>query len=185
MIRQATIENIPQIYPLISIIWKDMNFPLLTYLSPNQFKQLMYQLMANINFKFYIGNCFVYIEDDIIKGILYHYDGDKEENYNQFLEQIMQKLYPDFDVTLLHYGLESKVNEHYIDSLVVHHHYQNQKIGTKLLLHLCHQNKQLLSLNCEIDNLSAKRLYERLGFEIDQTIQFLNHNYWHMIRRNK
>lgn len=182
MIRTATKKDIPQIFNLMFIIWQDMNYPLLNLLSIEKFKHLMCYLMTHNSFKFYFGNCLVFEENHIIKGILYAYNGHHEQYYNNFLTQYIRVNQPQINIKYLNYGLESFNDEIYIDALIVHTNYRNKKIGTKLLTHFINNTPTKIGLNCEIENISAKKLYEHLDFKYQQTITFLGHDYLHLVK---
>lgn len=185
MIKIATKQDIPQIFNLMLTIWQDMNYPLLHLLDFDVFQSLMYQLMTNPLFKFHFGNCLTFKEDGTIKGILYYYDGSKEELYNQFLLNYIKINQPHINTTQLQYGLESFNDELYIDALIVHEHYRHQKIGTQLLNHIITHTAKKIGLNCEVANTKALKLYEHLGFYYQEPVTFLGHTYLHLVKENK
>ena len=81
---------------------------------------------------------------------------------------------------------ESRPGEWYLDSLAVAPEAQGQGIGSKLLeflpTHLKKQGQTKISLNVDLENPLAKKLYLRHGFKENGQIMIDSHTYDHMLK---
>lgn len=181
MIRQATIKDIPNIFPLIQIIWHDMSHPLLNLVNDNTFQLIMTDLMSHENSKFSYKNALVF-DDNGIQGVLYQYDGSLEKSFNDYLINYITKHFPHLNTTTLYVDNETFPHEWYIDSVVVDSRFRGRGIGSSLIKQVIKSKNTThnISLNCEHDNINAYKLYTHLGFKHVSDITFLGHTYKHM-----
>lgn len=182
MLRQAKPTDINAIYPLIDIIWKDMDFPLKRLLPPEQFQQTMQQLMALPHSKFSYTNCWVHEEtSEHISGILYSYAGSRECELDEQFYTSIDTLFPTLNIRQYADKRETNDNEWYIDAIVVDSSYRGRGIAKTFFQHLPIIAKHsTIGLNCDVNNHKAYALYEKLHFKTTDTITFLGHNYYHM-----
>ncbi|TGS86378.1 GNAT family N-acetyltransferase, partial [bacterium M00.F.Ca.ET.177.01.1.1] len=55
-------------------------------------------------------------------------------------------------------------------------------VATKLIKHvIANYPDEKWSLNCDIDNLTALRVYEKLGFEIASEFDLYGHKHYHLV----
>ncbi|NEW65663.1 GNAT family N-acetyltransferase [Carnobacteriaceae bacterium zg-84] len=182
MIRKATKQDIDAIYPLIYIIWEDMNYPLLRLLDKDTFQKTMLHILADEHAKFSYKNAWVYEKENQIIGVLYGYAGQDERQFDEHFHTFIDAHFPHLNIRQYESNRESHDNEWYLDSLVVHSNYRGQGIASAFfdVLKDIVAPYQRVGLNCEQDNLQAKKLYERLGFSTVYEIDFLGHLYYHM-----
>lgn len=184
MIRLAKKEDSSQIYQLLKYIFIDMELPLLERLGNQQSEQFFCELIEQEHTRFSYRNMLVYEVEGQLAGLVNGYPAVNEDAY----DEQMIKLFPKYhleDYPKQFAGKEGWGNEWYLDSLVVDKHFRGQGIGQALLLavpEFISINTQCttIGLNCEKDNLGAKKLYENFGFTVVGNHTILNHQYYHM-----
>ncbi|MBF0780700.1 MULTISPECIES: N-acetyltransferase [unclassified Granulicatella] len=182
MLRQAKVTDIYAIYPLINIIWEDMDFPLKRLLPDKIFQDTMLNLMALPHSKFSYTNCWVNEEETHhISGILYSYAGVREAELDEQFFSYIDTHFPELNIRQYADNREAHDDEWYLDSLVVDYHYRGRGIAKMFFKHLpLVTNATLIGLNCDVHNPKAKLLYEQLGFKTTEMMMFLGHEYYHM-----
>lgn len=84
---------------------------------------------------------------------------------------------------------EADVGDFYIDTLSVSPKFQGHGIGTELLRKAeelaLQKGYDRISLNVAKDNPSAKKLYNRIGYQKDKEIQINGHTYDYMVKTLK
>ena len=89
---------------------------------------------------------------------------------------------------------EADADEYFINTLAVSPDYQGRGIGTHLLQYAEEKARDAqcakCSLSVDVSNVDARRLYERMGFQVAETIRFdwfkfagLYQNYHRMVKR--
>ncbi len=74
----------------------------------------------------------------------------------------------------------------YIETIATFAAYRGRGIATKLLTSLLESNTHVKwSLNCDINNEAALKLYKKRGFISDGQIQLYKHMYHHLIVNKK
>ncbi len=77
---------------------------------------------------------------------------------------------------------EAKDDEYYIETIATFEAYRGRGIATKLLTSLLESNTHVKwSLNCDINNEAALKLYKKVGFISDGQIELYKHMYHHLI----
>lgn len=181
MITHAQIQDIPAIFPLLDIIWKDMDFPLRRLLDTHTFQSIMLEVMSLSNSKFSYKHCIVFKDNDTVIGVLFGYTGADEPILDEHFCQFIDARFPHLHIRQYMNYRETLDDEWYIDALVVHPLHQQKGIGTALLQHIDkHIADKPIGLNCEQDNTLAQRLYEKNGFQFKTTLDFLGHTYNHL-----
>jgi ribosomal protein S18 acetylase RimI-like enzyme len=81
-------------------------------------------------------------------------------------------------------GIETEAGEFYIDTFAIHPNFQGKGMGLKILQFLIHEyvinQKMALGLLVESENIGAKKLYSKAGFEYVQMREFLTKNLEHL-----
>lgn len=83
---------------------------------------------------------------------------------------------------------EADEGDFYIDTLCVHSKFRGYGIGTALIMEAeklaLQKGYQRVSLNVAIDNPSAKKLYEHIGFKKEKVIEIHGHPYDYMVKKS-
>jgi ribosomal protein S18 acetylase RimI-like enzyme len=182
MIRKAQKEDCPELYDLIHEIFVDMELPLLDLLEPDVLKAAMVRAMHEDVYRFSFRNGLVYEENGEILGCCFGYPGASEPIIDAalrtaFKEMIVTapRLFPDS---------ETFAGEWYLDSIVTKQSARGKGIAFQLLQALptlaSAVGETVIGLNCEQDNLQAKKLYEKVGFRTVSERILSGHVYDHM-----
>ncbi|MCD2256880.1 GNAT family N-acetyltransferase [Agrilactobacillus fermenti] len=188
-IRPAELQDGPQVIPIINQIFEEMEIPTLQALSTAKLFAILNKLYQTKTYRYSYRRMLVAVDDSKdekkprVFGVAVSYpevdeatiDTDLEPYYAQLGLQPGQELFPD---------QEAFPGEWYLDSLAVAPNTQSQGIGSQLLA----ATKQLarnheysvLSLNVDLLNPGAKRLYLRQGFRVEKKITIGPHQYEHM-----
>lgn len=126
-------------------------------------------------------NTLVYEEDGKIVGSVTGYDGALLKQLRKPILHDVRKTKPDFQP-----NDETEAGEFYLDCLNVHVDHQGKGIGKQLILAFCALGAKLghnrIGLIVDQENPTARQIYERLGFTIAGTRDFMGHTYFHMIK---
>lgn len=126
-------------------------------------------------------NTLVCEENGEIIGSVTGYDGGKlNELRTPFLDHLSEK-----------FGFEqmpedeTEPGEFYLDTISVSIHHQGKGIGKKLIEAMIHHAKQKgfekVGLLVDVENPSAKKLYERIGFKVLKTKNLMGGQYEHLV----
>ncbi|MCF2445499.1 GNAT family N-acetyltransferase [Dyadobacter sp. CY345] len=126
-------------------------------------------------------NTLVYENEFGIVGAVTGYDGKLLHELRQPILDELHKSDPDF-----YPGDETEAGEYYLDCVNVDTSQQGKGLGKKLIAAFCdHAEKlgfQRVGLIVDIENPSAKKLYEKLGFWDVGKKDFMGHQYFHMVK---
>ncbi|MED3931763.1 GNAT family N-acetyltransferase [Priestia megaterium] len=108
--------------------------------------------------------------DEKVVGLMLCYEGNMLQTlYEPVKRFVRAKLNnPAWEI-----DIETEHGDYYIDSLCVDEAYRGKGIGTALLnvaKQEAKKRKMFLSLNVEYNNVEAKKLYQRIGFQEHKTI---------------
>ncbi|RFZ90397.1 GNAT family N-acetyltransferase [Mucilaginibacter conchicola] len=178
MIRPATTADAQQIAPLILLAMG----PLAAKFANSddvkiQTHLFVHFIMQNSN-QYSYQNILVDEDEGEINGMIIAYDGALlDELRRPFLNHITQKL--GFTGTPED---ETQAGEYYIDCLAVLPHKQGLGTGRKLIKALCDKiaAEGHLIAGLLVSNPDAKRLYESMGFKVQNTITLLGGNHEHL-----
>lgn len=126
-------------------------------------------------------NTLVFEENGEIIGSITAYDGGKlDELRNPFLNHLLEK-----------FGFEqipedeTEDGEFYLDTVSVSHLHQGKGIGRKLIEAMIEYAKEKgfdkVGLLVDVENPSAKKLYERIGFQVVKTKNLMGGQYEHLV----
>ncbi|WP_394907636.1 GNAT family N-acetyltransferase [uncultured Mesonia sp.] len=125
-------------------------------------------------------NTFLAFLGDKVVGALIAYDGAKHKDWQKNLVNTLAIDY-NFNNTL---SPETQAGHFYLDAISVDPDYRGQKIGSKLIKYAESYARgysfEYLGLLVDLANPKAKRLYERLGFELDHLLQLGEHEYYYL-----
>ena len=182
MIRKAIKEHCPELYDLIHEILVDMELPLLTLLEPDVLKAAMVRAMQEDVYRFSYRNGLVYEENGEILGCCFGYPGASEP----IIDAALRTAFEEMHVTApsLFPDSETFAGEWYLDSIVTKQSARGKGVAHQLLQALptlaSVAGETIIGLNCEKDNLQAKKLYEKVGFRTISERILSGHVYDHM-----
>lgn len=182
MIRKAIKEDCPELYDLIHEILVDMELPLLTLLEPDVLKAAVVRAMQEDVYRFSYRNGLVYEENSEILGCCFGYPGASEPIIDAALQTAFDKMY--ITAARLFPDSETFAGEWYLDSIVTKQSARGKGVAYQLLQALptlaSAAGETVIGLNCEKDNLQAKKLYEKVGFRTVSERILSGHAYDHM-----
>lgn len=183
-IRKAQPQDSAQIAPLIAMIYRDMEMPVLKNVSEADLLTMLtklYALPENIDG---LAQTFVAVVNETVLGVAFGHPAENEVAVNNILAKV-SKAHAGFDAPL-ELGGEAQPNEWYLSMLAVDPKTQGQGVGSKLLTALPKLVTALgetkLSLNVDDGNPRAAKLYHRQGFTVDGQLMIGVHPYAHMVK---
>lgn len=183
MIRQAKKSDAPKIAPLLLVIWKDMELPILEVETEEAITIALVEAIQTEDYRYSYRHLHVFEKDGDIAGVLAGYPGKIEPDIDHAWNAIAKKHGITYDAPIF-VDKETFPGEWYLDSIVTNEKYRGHGVGTALLAKLTEiaakDGEKVVGLNCDKGNPHAKRLYERLGFHVTGEITLSGHNYEHM-----
>ncbi|MBC1632708.1 GNAT family N-acetyltransferase [Listeria welshimeri] len=183
MIRQAKKSDAPKIAPLLLVIWKDMELPILEVETEEAITNALVEAIQTEDYRYSYRHLHVFEKDGDIAGVLAGYPGKIEPDIDHAWNAIAKKHVITYDAPIF-IDKETFPGEWYLDSIVTNEKYRGHGVGTALLAKLTEiaakDGEKVVGLNCDKGNPHAKRLYERLGFHVTGEITLSGHNYEHM-----
>ncbi|MCT0195439.1 GNAT family N-acetyltransferase [Lactiplantibacillus plantarum] len=183
-IRTAQPQDSAQIAPLIAMIYRDMEMPVLKNVSEADLLAMLtelYQRPANLDG---LAQTFVAVMDHKIVGVAFGHLAKNEVAVNDLLRTTSGH-HAGFEAPL-ELGGETLPNEWYLSMLAVDPQAQGHGVGSALLEALPGLVGQLgatkLSLNVDDGNPRAAKLYHRHGFVPDGQLMIGTHPYQHLVK---
>lgn len=126
-------------------------------------------------------NTLVFEENGEIIGSITGYDGNKlDELRNPFLAHLLNE----FEFAQIPED-ETEAGEFYLDTVSVSKNHQGKGIGRKLIeamiQHAQEKGFDKVGLLVDVENPSAKKLYERIGFQVVKTKNLMGGQYEHLV----
>nr|WP_130755420.1 GNAT family N-acetyltransferase [Listeria monocytogenes] len=183
MIRHAKKSDAPKIAPLLLVIWKDMELPILEVETEEAITNALIEATQTEDYRYSYRHLHVYEKDGDIAGVLAGYPGKIEPKIDRAWNEIAKKHGIRYEEPIFA-DKETFPGEWYLDSIVTNEKYRGHGVGTALLAKLteiaAEDGEKVVGLNCDKGNPHAKRLYERLGFHVTGEIILSGHEYEHM-----
>lgn len=188
MIRNAKITDTEDLMEGIIAIWKDMESPFVAEIPISELKEILTASMASDDFRYRYANGIVCERNNEIAGMAFGFKGEEEEECDRFFKQLLAEKNYHTKINLS-FDKETTAGEWYLDMLYTKPKYRGQGVASELLAELPSIAKEtgesVLSLNCDVSNYRAKRLYEKQGFQTIAEISIVEHQYEHMIKEIK
>ncbi|WP_381420008.1 GNAT family N-acetyltransferase [Staphylococcus hyicus] len=185
MIRKATINDATAIATLTYLIWQDMELEIVRKYQQSEVIQAIKDSVISSSYRNSYHHVHVYDVEGQVAGMIVTYDGNKELYYEQCWTMLHRaKSLPLSTKTPLPVK-EAEDTDRYIESIATFPQYRGRGIAKALMKHIFEKYKgQTLSLNCDRNNVRARRLYENVGFKsyIEKTLY--GHVYDYMIYKN-
>ncbi|WP_203641635.1 GNAT family N-acetyltransferase [Levilactobacillus andaensis] len=181
-IRQAQPQDGAQIAPLIAMIYRDMEMPVLKNVTESALISMLTTLYSMPDNLSGIAQTLVAGEKDRVLGVAFGHPAENEVAVNQILKEVSASQ-TGFTAPL-ELGGESRPGEWYLSMLAVAPQAQGRGIGSHLLNALPQFVEKLgktkISLNVDDGNPGAAKLYHRQGFKPDGRLMIGVHPYQHM-----
>lgn len=187
MIRLAKVTDAPQAIPILMQILHDMEIPEVQAVGEAKVQELLIDSFAASDYRYGYPQMLVSVDDASQKvvGICVGYPAAKEATIDDGLAPYLAKhdLPADFKMFS---DVESQPGEWYLDSLAVDPAYQGHGVGGQLLDYLNDylkaKGETVISLNVDLGNPKAKRVYSHHGFVKEGEIMIGAHRYEHLVR---
>lgn len=182
MIRVAKKEDIKQLIPLVMIILKDMELPLLSTFGEKKVQDLLEKASLEPMYRYSFERALVLEKDGIIEGVAYSYDAQDEEKIDEAWEALFE------EEERHHYRLfidkETIGDEWYLDSIAVRKEARGRGYGTQLLDAVYQLAKEkgapCVGLNVDEHNPKAEALYRKVGYQYVGDCMISGHQYHHL-----
>ncbi|MCE7069205.1 GNAT family N-acetyltransferase [Dyadobacter sp. CY327] len=181
MIRPATSDDAPKLAPLIILALGHIACLFAKSDDPNDAIPLMERFIANKGNQYSYENTLVYEDENGVIGSIVGYNGACLHELRAPVLKALRESDPDFSP-----GDETEAGEYYVDCVNVNPAHQGKGIGKKLLNAFCelaaakHFNR--VGLIVDKVNPDARKIYEKVGFQVAGEKDFLGHTYDHMVR---
>ncbi len=165
LIREATIEDSEFIASYLLMAMEDIIFKFIGKPDYKAARDFLLYFVKRENNQYSYQNCLVVEDKNKVIAAVNLYDGAK---LKELREPIIKYLKAQFAVDF-NAEDETQAGEYYIDSLAIHPNYQGKGVGSQILKFLIKEyvNNQHLTLGLLVDeeNIAAKKLYLKVGFE--------------------
>ena len=175
-IRQATVQDAPNIAPLIYDAIGEIANQLTNQSTIDGAIAGIQTLIEHTDNRHTYLNTYVAEESGQLLGVIVLYDGATGNK----LDAKHARAYN------IQIDPEAYEDEYYIDTVCVHPSARGQGIGTKLLAFAEAEGRakgyKKLSLNVELEKVKARRLYERMGFVVTEPWTIIGEPFHHMVK---
>lgn len=180
-IRPAEVCDVKSVAPLIVQAMGDLACSYVGKSYEEEAIPLFEKLFALTENQYSHDHTLVYEEEGEILGSITAYKGESLYEYRRKLMQIIED---EYQITGLHLEDETQAGEFYLDTLSVSPNAQGKGIGTKLIKAMIkkaiQESHSRVGLLVDKENPHAKRLYERLGFQVIKTVRLVESDFEHM-----
>jgi len=184
MIRQAVPGDVKQAMPLILQAIDDVAFVLSGTTNVAETESILSDFFTQPGNRLSYENSLVMEKDNQVVGIAILYDGADAHSLNLPVEEAAVKKSGKLAYKI---PIEPKVSEFYLDTIGVLASCHGRGYGTALIEAACEHARRLghtrFALLLDVENVAAKRLYDRLEFQVDGTQWIAGKEYYHMIRK--
>ncbi len=184
MIRRAKKTDAPQVSELLYIILDEMDIPMLKVYDKPKVLEFIGKAFNSEAGRFSHNNVTVKEMEGRAVGMAVAYHGADAARLDRELAAIIRDTFSLCEDIIL--DKEADEDEFYIDSLCIMPEFRGMGIGTELLKSLQEEaggnSFAKLSINVELNNTRAQRLYESMGYLTEKEMEIAGHSYFHMIK---
>lgn len=182
IIREAQPKDAPQIAPLMNLIYDEME---LADFEDVAGPDLLKVITAAYRTPTYLSGAATTVVAEAqgqVIGAAFGYPGEREEIVDDVMIDLTAQSAA-FDEAYRP-DEETQPGEWYLDSLAVDPDFQGCGVGHQLLAALPRyarrDHQSVIGLNVDLENPGARRLYQRVGFQVTGTQMIGDHKYDHM-----
>ncbi|MGB3453810.1 MAG: GNAT family N-acetyltransferase [Moheibacter sp.] len=180
-IRKAKPEDSGRLAALTVQAMEDMAFQFVGKSDWNEALELFKFFIAQKSNQYSFENCLIAVESNEITGSITAYDGSKLDQLRKpFLDYIKEK----YNYTKTPED-ETEAGELYIDTVSVSADHQRKGIGRKLIEAMIEKAKaegfEKAGLLVDVQNPSAKKLYQKIGFRSFGFKNLMGGKYEHLV----
>jgi len=181
MIRPAKPEDAPTVAPLMILALGHIAGIFAGSENPDDGIPFVENFFRQDKNQYSYANTLVYENESGIVGAVTGYDGKLLHQLRQPILDELHKSDPDF-----YPNDETEAGEYYLDCVNVDTKQQGKGIGKKLIAAFCEHalnlNFDRVGLIVDMENPSARKLYESQGFREVGKRDFMGHRYFHMVK---
>ncbi|KAA6440464.1 N-acetyltransferase [Dyadobacter flavalbus] len=182
MIRSALPEDAPAVAPLLVLAMDHIAGIFAGSANYTDAIPFFHAFFEADNNQYSYTNTLVFEDRKMVIGSVTGYDGARLHELRKPVVDKLRESNPEFTPED-----ETEAGEFYIDCVSVHPEHQGKGVGKKLILAICDKAAasgfERVGLIVDQVNPQAKRLYEKLGFEVAGEKDFLGHRYFHMVKK--
>lgn len=183
MIRAARKEDARQVLPILDQIFEEMELASLQKIGRDKFLEMLEEAFSLSGYRYSYENILVDEVDNKIVSIAVGYPAELEDHIDDPMIALFEKYQVDKDMSMFA-DTESWPGEWYLDSLAVHPDMHHRGYGKKMLEflpgYLKAKDEKILSLNVDVTNIPAQKLYEKMNFTKVGQLYIGDHLYDHM-----
>lgn len=184
MIRKIKRSEIEKVYPYVLEIFTAMEIPALKKLDKKLLKNIIIHAMHHPRYRYGYEHAWICEREGQIAGVFFAYPSEWERLIDGPLEASMLEHELAIDTIIQEH--ESMPGEWYLDTLVTDSKFRRQGVGQEMLEAAdqiaIDRGYKKISLNCEVDNLPAYALYQKMGYSKKTKIVLSQHLYHHMVK---
>lgn len=186
MIRPAKRTDFPQIFSLLQQIFDEMELATVKALPKDQFYDLLRLGFYSDNYRYSHRRCWVWADKhDQAQGVVVLYSYRDQSVIDAALKSSLPRVGLPLE-TIVFNSQEALPHEWYVDALAVSPKAWGQGIGSRLLDYAAKLGQERgfkkMSLNVDLDNPRAARLYRHLAFKIIGQMTIGDRTYAHMVK---
>ncbi|MFJ8237893.1 GNAT family N-acetyltransferase [Ureibacillus sp. NPDC094379] len=185
IIRRAVKDDAPMVAPLIYDAIGDIAHRLTGEVTEYKTIEQLEVLFKRTDNRHSYVNTYVVVNNQAnqILGMIVLYSGKDGEALDASLQQWLKSK----NAPISKIDPEAHSDEYYIDTICVHESSRGLGLGTKLLQFAeqvaIQKGFSKLSLNVEREKESARKLYERVGFDVTEPWTIINEPFDHMVKK--
>ncbi len=166
LIRKGTVEDALPIANYLLLAMEEIAYRFIGHRDPELALDFLLELVKNPGNQYSFDNNWVIEDEGLVVATALVYDGGQLAELRAPVARFVQEKYGrDFNPED-----ETQAGEYYIDCLGVNPNQQGKGLGSKIIQYLIEEyvvrRNSILGLLVDDDNPKAKKLYERLGFEV-------------------
>ena len=185
MIKEATSADSKSIAPLVIQAMEDMAKQFTQSSDLEKAIDLFEYFISQQGNQYSFENTLIAMENGEIAGSISAYDGGK---LTELRKPFLDFLRMNFDYREIPED-ETQAGEYYLDTVSVSVHHQGKGIGRKLIVSMIERAKsrgfEKVGLLVDLENLLAKKLYLKIGFQGEGIKNLMGGTYEHLVYKLK